>query len=92
MGPEGSSWKCPLLILFIVPAPTAETGMWWEGNKYLQSELNCTAVGKEVLGREGLRKEGVACRAKGGEQSDKIRPIKRRCCLAQCIWPLGGHW
>lgn len=37
------------------------------------------------MGREGFRKEGVVCRAKGGEQSSKIRPVKGWCHLAQCI-------
>ena len=30
----------------------------------------------------------MVCRAKCGEQSSKIRPVKSRCLLAQCIWQL----
>lgn len=37
---------------------------WWEGNKYLKAELKRTAVGKEVMGREGFRKEGMVSSAK----------------------------
>lgn len=29
-----------LIILFIVPVPTTVTVTEWEGNKYLQAELN----------------------------------------------------
>ena len=30
----------------------------------------------------------MVCRAKCGEQSSKIRPVKKLCLLAQCIWQL----
>lgn len=52
-------------------------------------ELNCCWQGSR--GKGGFQEGGVVHSAKYREQSNKIKPVKNWCHLAQCIWQL-GHW